>query len=92
MDDAAAEAVLLDELQFDAHLGWQCGSAPTEDDWPDEQGQFVDQASVESLGRQVRATDQQIPTGGGLQVAYRGGSKWRSRRVFAVRGAASVEE
>ena len=49
------------------------GCAPTEDDWPDEQGQFVDQPSDESLGCQVRATDQQIPTGGGLQVAYRAG-------------------
>ncbi len=73
MDDAAAEPVLVDELQIDAHVGRQCGGAPTEDDWPDEQGQFVDQPSDESLGCQVRATDQQVPTGGGLQVAYRAG-------------------
>ena len=73
MDDAAAESVLVDELEIGAGVGWQCGVAPTEDDWPDEQGELVDQPGDESLCCEVRATDQQIPTGGGLQVEYRAG-------------------
>ena len=71
VDDAAAESVLVDELEIGAGVGWQCGVAPTEDDWPDEQGELVDQPGDESLCCEVRATDQQIPTGGGLQVEYR---------------------
>lgn len=42
VDDAAAESVLVDELKIGASVGRQCGLAPTEDDWPDEQGQLVD--------------------------------------------------
>ena len=71
--DAVAEPVLVDELQVDAQVGRQRGGAPTEDDWPDEQDQFVDQPSDESLGGQVRATDQQVPAGGDLEVGHRAG-------------------
>ena len=39
VDDAAAESVLVDELEVGARVDRQCGVAPTEDDWPDEQGQ-----------------------------------------------------
>ena len=79
VDDAAAESVLVDELEIGARLGRQCRVAPTEDDRPDEQGQLVD----ESLCCEVRATDQQIRTGGSFQLVYTLGSKWRSSRVFA---------
>ena len=71
VDYAAAEPVLIDELQIDARVGPQCGRAPTEDGWPDKQRQFVDQPSNESLGCQTRATSQQICTGGSLHIAYR---------------------
>src|SRR5215203_5257863 len=71
VDDAAAEPVLVDERQIDPQVARQGGGAPTEDHWPDEQGHFVDQPGDESLGGQVRATDQQIHAGRGLQVAYR---------------------
>ncbi len=55
MYDAAAAPVLVDERQIGARIGRQCGGAPTEDDWPDEQGQLVDQAGDESLRCHVRA-------------------------------------
>jgi hypothetical protein len=57
VDDAAAESVLVDELEIGVGVGWQCGVAPTEDDWPDEQGELVDQPGDESLCCEVRATD-----------------------------------
>lgn len=60
VDDAAAESVLLDELKIGARVGRQCGLAPTEHDWPDEQGQLVDEPGDESLCFEVRATDQQV--------------------------------
>ena len=58
VDGAAAEPVLVDELEIGACAGRQCGVAPTEDDWPDEQDQLVDQPGGESLRCEVRATDQ----------------------------------
>src|SRR5580700_11422007 len=60
VDDAAAESVLVDELEIGAKVVWQCGVATTEDDWPHEQGELVDQPGDESLCCKVRATDQQI--------------------------------
>ncbi len=92
MDDAAAESVLVDELEIGARVVRQCEVPPTEDDWPDEQGKLVDQARDESLGCEVRATDQQIPTAAAFRSSTALGSKWRSSRVFAVNGAAKVEE
>src|SRR5918995_6281304 len=71
--DAVAEAVLVEELEVGAHVGRQCGLAPTEDDWPDEQLELVDQSGHESLCCEVRATHKEIPTGGCFQVVYRTG-------------------
>ncbi len=84
--------MLVEELEVGARVGRECGIAPTEDDWPDEELELVDQPCHESLCRKVRATHDEIPAGGGLQVVYRPGSKWRSRRVFAVDVTARVEE
>ena len=84
--------MLVEELEVGASAGRQCRLTPTEDDWPDEQGQLVDQPGDESLCCEVRATDQQIAPGGGLQVEYRAGVEVRSSRVFAVGGASRVEE
>ncbi len=83
MDDTAAESLLVDEREFGARVGRQCRVAPTEDDPPDEQREFVDQPGDERLCCEIRATDQgRVPRT----------SKWRSSRVFAVVGAARVEE
>lgn len=71
MDDAAAESVLIDECEIDAHGGRQCGVALTEDDWPDEEGEFVDQPGDERLCREGRAADQEIRPGSGFQVVNR---------------------
>jgi hypothetical protein len=92
VDDAAAEAVLVDASQIGVRVGRQSGVAPTADDWPDEQGELVDQPRDERLRRGVRTTDQQIPTGGGLQVEYRAGVEVAFEPRFAVGGAARVEE
>ena len=54
---AGPEVKRFDELKVGARLGRQCGVAPTEDDWPDEQGQLVDQPGDECLCCEVRATD-----------------------------------
>jgi hypothetical protein len=36
MYDAVAESVLVEELKVSACAGWQCGIAPTQNDWPDD--------------------------------------------------------
>ena len=64
VDDAAAESVLVDELKIGARVGRQRRVAPTEEEGPYEQGQLVDQPGGERLPCEVRATDQQIRTGG----------------------------
>jgi hypothetical protein len=85
--------VLVEELEAGAHVGQQCGLAPTEDDWPDEQLELVDQPGHESLCCEVRATDKEIPTGGCFQVMYRAGVEVTFEPgVFAVDGAARLEE
>jgi hypothetical protein len=73
VDDAAAEPVLVDELKIGACDGGQCGIAPSEDDWPDEEGQLVDEPGDESLCCESRATDQQIRTGGSFHLVYLAG-------------------
>lgn len=86
--DAGVEAVLVDALEIDTTAGRQCAVASTEDHWPDEQGYLVDQPGDQRLRRGVRATDQEIPPRGGLQVT----TVVVSTRVFAVIGAASDEK
>ncbi|MDQ1506281.1 MAG: hypothetical protein QOD57_4008, partial [Actinomycetota bacterium] len=34
MYDAVSESVLVEELKVGAGAGWQCGIAPTQNDWP----------------------------------------------------------
>jgi hypothetical protein len=36
MYDAAAESVIVQELEVDAHVARQCGLSPPEHNWPDE--------------------------------------------------------
>jgi hypothetical protein len=36
MYDAVAESVLVEEFKVSACAGWQCGIAPTQNDWPDD--------------------------------------------------------
>ena len=67
--------MLVDELKIGVRVGRECGVAPTEGDWPDEQRELVDQPGAESLCCEVWAADQQIPIGGGLQLVYRAGGE-----------------
>jgi hypothetical protein len=84
--------VLVEELEFGAHVGRQCGIAPTEDDWPDEQLELVDQSGHESLCCEVRATTSRSLLAAAVRSCTALESNWRSSRVFAVDGAARVEE
>ena len=92
MDDAVAESVLVEELEIGARVGRQCGVAPTEDDWPDEQGSSstspATRACAARFGPPTKDPYWRRPSG----RVPRSGSKWRSSRVFAVGGAARVEE
>ena len=65
--------MLAEELEVGAHVGRQRGLPPTEDDWPDEQLELVDQPGLESLCCEVRATHKEIRAGGCFQVVYRTG-------------------
>src|SRR4051794_16415100 len=71
--DAVAESVLVEEIEVGAHVGRECGLAATEDHWPDEQSELVDQSGHEGRCREAGATHEEIPTGGCFQVVYRTG-------------------
>src|SRR6186997_1889664 len=66
--DTVAESVFVEKLQAGTHVGRQRGVASAEDDRPDEQLELVDQPGHERLCCQVRATDEEIRFGGGLEV------------------------
>jgi len=86
MYDAVGESVLVEELEVGAHVGRQCGLAPTEDEWPDEQLELVDQTGHESLCCEVRTTHKEIPTGGRFQAVR----SERAARVESVSQTAIV--
>jgi hypothetical protein len=57
VNDAAAESVLVGQLEIDARSR-AVRVAPAEDDRPDEQGHLVDQAGGKRLCREIRDTDE----------------------------------
>src|SRR3954468_353565 len=71
--DTVGEPALVEELEIGAHVGRQCRLASTEQHGPDEQGTLIHQPSVESLGREVRTSHDEIAPGHGFQVVYRAG-------------------
>ena len=89
VDDAVAEAALVEELELGARVGRQRRLAPTEDDGPDEQVELVNEPRVDRLCRKVRTSHDEIASGRGLQVVYRAGSD-RSAKAASVSHTAIV--
>src|SRR3954469_15759878 len=73
LHDTVVESVLFEELESGAQVGRECAVAPTQDDWPHEQSELVDQPGRKCLCCQVRAPHQEIPGGAGFQVVDRTG-------------------
>jgi hypothetical protein len=70
----------------------QCGLAAAEDDWPDEQLELVDQPATRACAARVGPPTRRSLLTAPFRSCPALGSRWRSRRVFAVDGAARLEE
>jgi pimeloyl-ACP methyl ester carboxylesterase len=73
VDNAVSESALVEELEVGAHAGRQPRLAPADDYGQHQQPALVDQPGLESLGREVGSSDEEIAVGRGLQFAYCGG-------------------
>jgi hypothetical protein len=70
MDDAAIEAVFVEQFEDQAGVG-QGGRAATDNDGIDEQVKFVDEAVLDGLCGELSSTDTEVPLGALLERSDR---------------------
>src|SRR5829696_4100364 len=71
MDDTAAEAVFIEQLEVQSDAVGQGGRAATHDNGIDEQVIFVDDPNLDGLGGELSSTDTEVPPGALLEPANR---------------------
>src|SRR5215471_21552176 len=73
MNDAALEAVLVQQLELGPDLIRQRALSATDEDWAEEQVAFVDQARGHGLASELRTADRDVAGSGLLELPDRRG-------------------
>ena len=92
VDDAVAEAALVQQFQPHPEAIGQGPGSPTHHDRVEEQVALVDQAGPQGGRRQLRAADAQIAAGGRLPLPYRVRVEVPSIRVRALATVSRLRE